>query len=164
MEEQTDKTFIKNFSLVVIALILFTATIIFLAKLVGFREDEGIPSRVAITAERIKPVADVYTGEEGETAIQETTAEATPTMAAAAFDGSLDGEMIYDTVCAACHTAAVLGAPQPGSAEMAKRAEVGMDAMMQNALNGLNYTMPARGGQPDLSDEQVQVVIEFMLK
>ena len=82
---------------------------------------------------------------------------------AAAFDGSLDGEMIYGSVCAACHTAAVLGAPQPGSAEMALRAENGMDAMMQNALNGLN-AMPARGGRPDLSDEQVKAVIEFMLK
>ena len=48
-------------------------------------------------------------------------------------------------------------------AEMAKRAENGMDTMMQNALNGLN-TMPARGGRPDLSDEQVQAVIEFMLQ
>lgn len=164
MEEQSDKTFIKNFSLVVIALILFTATIIFLAKSVGFKEEEDVPSRLAITAERIKPVADVYTGEQGAAAIQASATESAPAPAAMAFDGSLDGEMIYGTVCAACHTAAVLGAPQPGSAEMAKRAEAGMDAMMQNALNGLNNTMPARGGRPDLSDEQIQAVIEFMLK
>jgi len=163
VEEQTDKTFIKNFSLVVIALILFTATIIYLAKSVGFKESDDIPSRAAITAERIKPVADVYTGEDGEAAIQEPATEAAPAVTAAAFDGSLDAEMLYGAVCAACHTAAVLGAPQPGSAEMAKRAEAGMDAMMQNALNGLN-SMPARGGRPDLSDEQVQAVIEFMLK
>jgi cytochrome c5 len=163
VEEQTDKAFIKNFSLVVVALILFTATIIFLAKSVGLKDEEDIPSRLAITAERIKPVAGVYTGEQGAAAIQANATEAAPTPAAMAFDGSLDGEMIYGTVCAACHAAAVLGAPQPGSAEMAKRAENGMDAMMQNALNGLN-TMPARGGRPDLSDEQVKAVIEFMLK
>ena len=164
MEEQADKTFIKNFSLVVVALVLFTATIIYLAQSVGFKEDEDIPSRAAITAERIKPVADVYTGEDGAAAIQEAIVEEVPAQTAAAFDGSLDGEMIYGSVCAACHAAAILGAPQPGSAEMAKRAEAGMDAMMQNALNGLNNTMPARGGRPDLSDEQIQAVIEFMLK
>ena len=164
MEEQTDQVFIKNFSLVVVALILFTLTIAFLARSVGQKDDADIPSRTANTEERIKPVAGVYTGEEGAAAIQEAAVEAAPAQAAVAFDGSLDGEMIYGTVCAACHTAAVLGAPQPGSAEMAKRAEAGMDAMMQNALNGLNNTMPARGGRPDLSDEQIQAVIEFMLK
>ena len=164
MEEQTDQVFIKNFSLVVVALILFTFTIAFIARSVGQKDDADIPSRTATTEERIKPVASAYTGEDGAAAIQEAAVEAAPAQATVAFDGSLDGEMIYGAVCAACHTAAVLGAPQPGSAEMAKRAETGMDAMMQNALNGLNNTMPARGGRPDLSDEQVQAVIEFMLK
>ena len=80
-----------------------------------------------------------------------------------AFDGSLDGEMIYGAVCAACHTTAVLDAPKPGSPEMAARAQAGMDTLMDHAINGLN-SMPARGGRPDLSDEQIHAVIEFMLK
>ena len=164
MEEQTDQVFIKNFSLVVVALVLFTFIIAYLARSVDPKDDVDVPSRTALTEERIKPVAGVYTGEEGAAAMQETAVEAAPVQAAAAFDGSLDGEMIYGTVCAACHAAAVLGAPQPGSAEMAKRAEAGMDAMLQNAVNGLNNTMPARGGRPDLSNEQIQAVIEFMLK
>ena len=164
MEEPPDHFFVRNFSLVVVALILFTFTIAFLARSVGQKEDKDILSRTALTEERIKPVAGVYTGEDGAAAIQEAATEAAaPAQATVAFDGSLDGEMIYGSVCAACHAAAVLDAPQPGSAEMAKRAESGIDAMMQNALNGLN-AMPARGGRPDLSDEQVKAVIEFMLK
>ena len=82
---------------------------------------------------------------------------------AIAFDGSLDGEMIYNTVCAACHATGVTEAPIPGSAELALRAEKGMDALMQSVLNGLNI-MPARGGMADLSDEQVQASVEFMLQ
>jgi len=163
VEEQTDHVFIRNFSLVVVALILFTFTIAFLARFVGQKDDSDVPSRAVLTEERIKPVAGAYTGEDGAAAIEETVAEAAPAQASAAFDGSLDGEMIYANVCAACHAAAVLGAPQPGSAEMSKRAENGMDTMMQNALNGLN-AMPARGGRPDLSDEQMKAVIDFMLK
>ena len=167
MVEQTDKAFIKTFSLVVIALTLFTFAIAFLARSTGFKEEEDIPSRTEITAQRIKPVAAAYTGEDGAAAIEEAVANKAVVEEAAAqaiaFDGSLDAEMIYGSVCAACHTTAVLGAPKPGSPEMAKRAENGMDTMMQNALNGLN-TMPARGGRPDLSDEQVQAVIEFMLQ
>jgi cytochrome c5 len=71
--------------------------------------------------------------------------------------------MIYNTVCAACHATGVAEAPIPGSEQMAQRAEKGMEALMQTALNGLN-AMPARGGRPDLSDEQVQAVVEFMTK
>jgi cytochrome c5 len=34
---------------------------------------------------------------------------------------------------------------------------------VQSAVNGLN-AMPARGGRPDISDEQIQAAVEFMLK
>ena len=163
MEEQTDKAFLKKFGLIVVSLTVLTFLIVFVALSLGFKEDEDIPSRIAITAERIKPVAGVYVGEDGAAAIQQAAVEAAPAAPAVAFDGSLDGEMIYNSVCSACHGTDALGAPQPGSAELAQRAENGMDAMMQNALNGLN-AMPARGGRADLSDEQMQAVIEFMLK
>ena len=162
MEEQTDKTFIKNFSLVVVALVLFTITIAFLANIVGFTDHEDAPNRKALTDERIKPVAGAYTGDAA-TAAMEEAATASATETAVAFDGSLDAEMIYNNVCAACHAAAILGAPKPGSPELAARAEKGMDLVMQNALNGLN-AMPPKGGRPDLSDEQIRVAIEFMLK
>jgi len=163
VEEQTDKTFIKNFSLVVVALVVFTIIIAYLAIFVGFKEQEDAPNRMALSNERIKPVAAAYTGEAPAAVVEESPAEPAA-QAAVAFDGSLDAEMIYTAVCAACHATAVLGAPKPGSPEMVQRAENGMDVMMQNALNGLKGTMPPRGGRPDLSDEQLKAVIEFMLK
>jgi cytochrome c5 len=163
VEEQTDSTFIKNISIVLVLLIVFTLSIAFIARDVGFKDDQGNnPSRDQIAEQRIKPVADVYTGEDGPAAIEEAAAEATPAQAAA-FDGSLDAEMIYNSVCAVCHATGVAAAPKPGSADMARRAEKGLDALMQTALDGLN-AMPARGGRPDLSDEQVKAVVEFMIQ
>jgi cytochrome c5 len=163
VEEQTDKTFMKNISIVLALLIAFTITIAFLARDIGFKDEEGNnPSRQTTAEERVKPVSDVYTGEAGAAAIQEA-ASATTTKQAVAFDGSIDAEMIYTSVCATCHATAVAGAPKPGSPEMALRAEKGLKALMQNALNGLN-AMPARGGRADLSDDQVQVAVEYMLK
>ena len=162
MEEQTDKVFIKNFSVVLALLIAFTIVIIFIARHAGFKDPEPIPSKVATIGERLKPVAGVYTGEAGAAAMQAAAAAANEAPKVA-FDGSLDGEMIYGAVCAACHATAVLGAPKPGSPEMAQRAEAGMDTLLSNAINGIN-SMPAKGGRPDLSDEQVQAVIDFMLQ
>ncbi len=160
MEEQTDQTVIKNMGIVLVILVVFTLSIAFIARNVGFKDDQGNnPGAIASTEERIKPVAGAYTGDEGP-----APAEAAPAAApaqAVAFDGSLDAEMIYNSVCAACHGTGVAGAPKPGSPEMAQRVEKGADTLMQTVLNGLN-AMPARGGRADLSDEQLQVVVEFM--
>jgi cytochrome c5 len=144
-------------------LVVFTFFIVFIARDVGFKEDQGNnPSNKAMAEKRIAPVADVYSGEAGAAAIQQAAVK--PTIAqTGAFDGSLDAEMIYTRVCSACHTTGAAGAPKPGSAQMAERAEKGLDVLLQNAINGLN-AMPARGGRADLSDEQVQAAVEFMLQ
>lgn len=164
MEEQTDKVFIRNISIVFTLLIVFTLTIAFLARDVGNKQPEdNNPSRAATIEERIKPVADVYEGEAGAAAIAEQAAASASTEKKVAFDGSLDGEMIYNNVCSACHATGAAGAPQVGTDAMAERAKKGMDALMHSALNGLN-AMPARGGRPDLSDEQIRATIEYMIK
>lgn len=162
MEEQTDNVFIRNVSIVIVLLIVFTFSIAFLARDVGFKEEENNLSREVATEERIKPVADVYTGEAGAAAIEEAAASSGAEMKIA-FDGSLDGEMIYGSVCSVCHGTGAAGAPIPGSPAMAERADKGQDMLVQNAVNGLN-AMPPRGGRADLSDEQIQAVVEFMLQ
>jgi cytochrome c5 len=163
VEEQTDKTFIKNISIVLAILIVFTFSIAFLARDIGFKDDSANnPSRQTTAEERIKPVADVYTGEAGAAAIAQA-ASSSSAQPKVAFDGSLDGGMLYTSVCSACHATGAAGAPKPGSPEWAARAGKGLDALVQSAVNGLN-AMPARGGRSDLSDEQVQVIVEFMLK
>lgn len=162
MEEQTDSVFIKNVSIVIVLLIVFTFSIAFLARDVGFKEESDSPSRVTTTEERVKPVADVYTGEAGAAAIEEAAASLSVEMKVA-FDGSLDGEMLYGSVCSVCHGTGAAGAPIPGSPLWAERAAKGQDMLVQNAVNGLN-AMPPRGGRADLSDEQIQAVVEFMLQ
>jgi cytochrome c5 len=163
VEEQTDSTFIRNVSIVIAILVLFAISIAFIARDVGFKDDQGSnPSNAALTEERIKPVGGAYTGEDGAAAIQEAATTVAPEQAVA-FDGSLDAEMIYKNVCSVCHGTGAAGAPIPGTEAMSQRAEKGLDALMQTALNGLN-AMPARGGRADLSDEQVQAVVEFMIQ
>jgi cytochrome c len=46
---------------------------------------------------------------------------------------------------------------------MAERVGKGLDMLVQNAINGLN-AMPPRGGRADLSDEQVQAIVEYMIQ
>jgi len=162
VEEQTDKVFIRNISIVLVLLIVFTFSIAFLARDVGFKDEEANPSRTATTEERIRPVSDVYTGEAGAAAIEAAAASSVTEMKVA-FDGSLDGEMLYSSVCAVCHGTGAAGAPIPGSPAMVERTAKGVDMLTQHAINGLN-AMPPRGGRADLSDEQVRVIVEYMIQ
>jgi cytochrome c5 len=72
------------------------------------------------------------------------------------------GEAVFNAVCTSCHSAGVLGAPKiDDKAAWEPRAAQGLDTLMKNAINGIR-SMPARGGDPTLTDEEVQNAIIYM--
>ena len=74
------------------------------------------------------------------------------------------GEAVYNAVCQACHTTGVLNSPKLGDpAGWEARLPKGKEAMYQSVLNGLNL-MPPKGGRPDLSDEQIQMAVDYLLE
>ena len=163
MAEQSDSKFISNISIVIGLLVVFSVCIIFIARDIGSRDEvvDNATARAA-TEERIAPVSGVYTGESGAAAIAQAAPSASEAPAVA-FDGSLDAQMIYTSVCGVCHATGAAEAPIPGSDAMAERATKGTDVLVQSVINGLN-AMPPRGGRTDLSDEQIQAVVEYMLQ
>ena len=73
-----------------------------------------------------------------------------------------DGKNVYDTACAACHTAGVAGAPKLGEkTAWAPRLTSGKDQLYASALKGKG-AMPPKGGQLQLSDEHVKAAVDFM--
>ena len=80
---------------------------------------------------------------------------------------SVDGKSIYGKTCAMCHAAGVAGAPKPGDKEAwAPRIAQGNDTMYKHALEGFtgdHGMMPARGGNPKLTDEEVKAAVDFMV-
>lgn len=166
MSEQHDRQFIQTFSAVLAGLAAFTVIIIVLALIIHNREldDEQSAARQAAVEERLQRVAGVYTGEAGRAAAQAAEEEAADSAEQQlAFEGSTDGEMIYQRVCAACHDSGAAGAPRMVADEMGARLdEKGRDTLVSNAINGIN-AMPARGGRSDLSDEQVAASVSYMI-
>ena len=72
------------------------------------------------------------------------------------------GEAVFNAVCTSCHSAGVLGAPKiDDKAAWEPRTAQGLDGLMKNAINGIR-SMPARGGDPTLTDEEVQNAIIYM--
>lgn len=74
------------------------------------------------------------------------------------------GEKIYQQACQMCHAAGVAGAPMTGDATTwAGRIEQGRDKLLISALQGIGV-MPAKGGQMQLSDEEVASALDYMLQ
>ena len=72
------------------------------------------------------------------------------------------GEQVYTAVCAACHTPGALGAPKLNAkGDWASRLGQGFDTLTKHAIEGIR-AMPARGGNPDLSDIEVARAVAYM--
>lgn len=160
-----DDVFAKIFIGVLIALAVFMVAAIILANSIGDARHEGLAgandSAEAVEA-RIKPVGEVVKAGQPQAAEPASSSEAAPTMAAAAPAAARSGQEIYNTFCMACHMTGAAGAPILGNAEAwGPRVAKGFDAVLSSALNGKG-AMPARGGNPTLTDDEIRSVVSLM--
>lgn len=117
------------------------------------------PSEVSITGDStqlgVTPV-EHFKGEE-ETAGAAATVVADPNL----------GQNIYQQACATCHNAGLAGAPVVGdAAQWNTRAAQGMDVLVDHAVNGYQGSagyMPPKGGQVQLTDDEVAAAVQYML-
>ncbi len=77
------------------------------------------------------------------------------------------GRQIWLANCEGCHGYGIAGAPVPmAPAEWAPRLGKGKSVLYEHAINGYfgvdDTMMPARGGNPDLSDDEVRSAVDYM--
>lgn len=74
-----------------------------------------------------------------------------------------NGEAVVITNCKVCHAQGINGAPILGNKKMwGPRLEQGHAVLVSHALSGYGL-MPARGGKPDLSDEDISNAVLYMM-
>ena len=113
------------------------------------------------TADRIAPVAKfVMAG-----AAKASTEPAQASVVVQVKDR--DGQQVYQASCVACHGTGIAGAPKVGDkGQWATRVAAGTEALYRNALVGTQSpagVMPAKGGNPSLSDQEVKAAVDFMV-
>lgn len=107
-------------------------------------------------AERLAPV--------GQLCLQGQDCGTAAAPAAASGGGEIDGAGIYNRICMACHETGAAGAPIRGDeAAWAERTEQGFATLLEHSINGIG-AMPARGGNPNLSDEEMEAVTAYMVE
>lgn len=165
-----DAVFLKKFSLVIGFLGLLTVGLILFAR----HLNHLLPHEMTAEAKsqldaRIAPVGAVFAGEAG-VAGQIASADlmAAASASTAAYGGTLDGKTIYDQLCTACHTAGVGGAPKLDASGIGARvAQQGLEELVKKATEGFTGStgvMPAKGGNPAITDEQMQKTVEWMVE
>ena len=77
-----------------------------------------------------------------------------------------NAEHKYMASCFACHSKGAAGAPKVGAgmiSEWESRLEKGLDAVVANAVNGMN-AMPAKGLCFDCNEDDIRALVEYMLE
>ena len=172
MSQEQDKKFFRNFSLTLalIAAMMIAFYIIADAAVkskFGLAKNEKDTDKTVTVAELTKPVGQVsVVSEESKNQdIQNAVVANTPE----SDSNGNNGESVYSGLCVNCHGIAALAAmiPQTGdAAAWESRVAKGIDALYENAING--YTgelgmMPAKGGNPALSDDEVKTAVDYIL-
>lgn len=167
--QHDDSVFVKNFSLVLLGLLVIGLSAFVLAKVVNDGAQNTYGPRAAAAA-TVAPVGALNTGsaavsvEGAKTGAEVASATAT---APSAADSSDPGKATYSKVCFACHAQGIAGAPKFGDvAAWETRIAQGRETLLQHALGG--YTgqagmMPARGGNPTLTDAEIGAAIDYMV-
>lgn len=83
--------------------------------------------------------------------------------AAVAQGAERSGKQVVDASCIACHGSGANGAPRIGDkAAWSKRASQGLTSLTATALQGIRG-MPAHGGNPNLTDLEIERAITYMV-
>ena len=145
------KTTVKQFVLALLGGLFAPALVFFLIykMMVGIQathiEDSSSTATETSVVERIKPVAEVNLSANGGGATQQKS-----------------GEEVVQAICAACHAAGALGSPKIGdNGAWSPRIGQGYETLVKHAIEGIRM-MPARGGNPDLTDFEVASAVAYM--
>ncbi|MEO5962270.1 MAG: c-type cytochrome [Thermomonas sp.] len=164
-----DLDFLKHFSMVIAFLATVTLGLILFAHyLNGAAKRDIDPAAEQRVLSRIAPVGAVYAGATGAAAQAEALkAAAAAATASVAYGGTMDGSVIFGNLCTGCHTSGAGGAPKLDAAGIgARMAAQGLDMLITNAITGYTGSagvMPAKGGNPALTDDQVKATVEWMV-
>ena len=165
----TDRVFLKHFSMVIGFLLLVMFALIGLALyLYSYNPPPTSPTGQADTQSRIAPVGAVYAGDTGKAALAAAKEAAAKAAASeVAYGGTTDGKTIFGNLCTTCHTNAATGAPMiTDKGAWAPRVAQGLDTLVKHATEGFTGSkgmMPAKGGNPALTDAQVKATVEWMV-
>lgn len=174
-QEMSDARFTNVFSIMIGGLIILTIILIIVAVIIGSGVNQSSINASVNNeqiAERLEPTGQINIGEASmaESGAAESGGSGGGSAAPSEPESTevASGESVYNGSCGACHNAGVAGAPVQGDSEAwSDRIAKGIETLYQHAIEGFQGNagvMPAKGGNPGLSDEEVKAAVDFMVE
>ncbi len=165
MSQEQDQIFFRNYSIVIGVLALMIIIFLLAARLIGTDDQVYIEQRSEQTAARTAPIGRLRIEGEEIVAASESIAD---TADSALVEVSI-GKQVYSGLCFSCHGTGLPGIPQFGDAvAWAPRIAQGNQLLYERSIAGFTGSsgimMPARGGNPALSDEEVKAAVDYMVE
>jgi cytochrome c5 len=134
--------------LLVVVILAFLIPIVLISIIASLATHSIEPSAKVASdeaiAKRLKPVGQVVVAEGSDTPGQRT------------------GKQVVEAVCSACHATGALNAPRIGdTAAWGALIKEGHQHLTENAIKGIRQ-MPPKGGNPQLTDDEVARAVAFM--
>jgi cytochrome c5 len=173
---KTDGVFLKHFLQIIALLAVITVALIVYAHIINERfyndPNKGMgDERAKVERDRalasIAPIGGVYAGATGLAAKAAADAAALEELKKnVPYGGREDGAEIYGGLCKACHDTGAGGSPLLLKSAWTARVAQGEETLIKHAIEGYKGgagVMPARGGNPALTDAQVSVSVRWMV-
>lgn len=165
-----DRTFVRHFSWVIVALIVITIFFIFISFLIV--GETGVDGHSGYTYVEYTKAHSASAKGAASQMPQGGQAATAATMAVAANNGKGGGSpnagAIWEAHCSACHATGVAGAPKIGDKKAwgPILAQTAMPTLYKRAINGYKGSrgyMPPRGGAATLTDTEVKAAASYMI-
>jgi len=159
----SDRHFFNSFSLILGILIAFAIVLFVFARTIG-KDTQGKevlmdPMRLKEVQRNIAPFGHVAVAGHDNAALAVPAAPKSDLSAAAV---PTTGEQAFTTVCSACHSLGINGAPKIGDqAAWGPRIAQGKEALYSHAIAGKG-NMPARGGT-SWPDATIRMAVDYMV-
>jgi len=170
MSKEQDKIFFRNYSIVIGILAVMIIIFLIAARSIGLNEENV--NRASMLSKEVEkatqPVGQVQV--KGQEQAQPAPPAAEKTAATGGGGGKTGdvGKQVFNGLCVSCHGAGLPGVPQFGNKkEWAPRIAKGKATLYKHALHGFSsggpLAMPPKGGNPALSDAQVEAAVDYMV-
>ena len=182
MNNTDDAAFLHTFTVLLLTLTAVGLLAFILAVFVANRAESGQATDVA-NYERTEPTGKTNHGSKvleiasipsiNPSAIQHPLVSAPPSTELETNSppektgAAKSGKDVYNQACSLCHMAGIAGAPRYADSSAWKpRIDRGLELLYTNAINGYIGSagvMPAKGGRPDLQDEEVKSAVDYIV-
>ena len=165
MDAEQDRVFFYNYSIVIGLSVVMIVIFIVLARYLGIDEDAiALKQSTRVSANTV-PVGVVNVAGEATEALESTLAAVAEETDAEPIDM---GQRVFQGLCISCHSG-LPGIPKLGDkAAWENRIAQGMALLYERSIKGFIsaggiIAMPPKGGNPNLTDEEVKAAVDYMV-